>query len=133
MGSTWKKSIHTEHTFFINCIKIWKSYSVATKNFLQACLISWEHFMTLKLTSLYIWATVLALHSSALIMLSVEKHKPAALFYTEVSIGYVNSTIDHQSPQIIILWFLSETFLDKYALFCWLHLLISQASTWSYI
>jgi len=74
--------------------------------------------MTLKLTSLYIWATVLALHSSALIMLSEEKHKPAALFYTEVSIGYVNSTIDHQSPQIIILWFLSETFLDKYALFC---------------
>jgi len=57
--------------------------------------------MTSKITFLYIWASVLALHLSALTMLSEEKQKSAATFYTELSISYFISTTDHQSPQIM--------------------------------
>jgi len=49
----------------------------------------------------YIWPTLLAQHLSALAMLSEEKQKSAATFFTELSIGYFISTADHQSSNIM--------------------------------
>jgi len=42
LSSTWRMLIRPERKFFINCIKICKSYSVGAKNFLQTCPILLE-------------------------------------------------------------------------------------------